>query len=214
MDERHTPVVVLAGGTGTGKSTLVRALAEQGAAVIDADAVGHEMLERDDVRQAVVEEFGAQVLDEDGRVDRRRLGAIVFSDPARLATLNRLVHPPLVAEIERRIDRLRRDPAIGAIVIDAALWPQFEPRPPVDLLIMTTAPRPVRRQRIVDRDGLDPEAAERRIDRQAPLDTFLDDADAVLDTARPRPETREALFELLDARLGPGWRRPRPSTGA
>ncbi|HKK72915.1 MAG TPA: dephospho-CoA kinase [Candidatus Krumholzibacteria bacterium] len=213
MDVRHTPVVVLAGGTGTGKSTLGRALAAEGAAVVDADVVGHEMLRRRDVRNAVVDTFGPDVLDDEGAVDRRRLGAIVFSDPARLAALNRLVHPPLVAEIERRIDRLRRDPAIGAIVIDAALWPQFEPRPSVDLVVMTTAPRPVRRQRIVERDGIDSAAAERRLERQEALEAFLDDADAVLDTARPRSETRQALFDLLDQRFGPGWRRPRPSTG-
>ena len=205
-----TPVVVLAGGTGTGKSTLARALEEEGAARIDADRIGHAMLERDDVRAEIERRFGAEVIGEDGRVDRGRLGARVFADAAELERLNALVHPPLVAEIVRRVDRLRREGRHGLIVIDAALWPQFEGRPPVDLWIMATAPREVRRERIERRDGISRQQAEARLDRQQRLEPFLDEADAVLDTARPRDETRAALFSLLDERLGPRWRTARP----
>lgn len=206
MPER-VPVIALAGGTGTGKSTLARALAEQGAAVIDADRVGHATLERPEVVRALVEEFGAGIVRDDGSIDRRTLGAIVFGDEARLRALNRIVHPPLVAEIGRRIDSLRHEGRSRLIVVDAALWPQFEPRPPVDLFLMTTAPPEERRARVVHRDGIDEEAAARRVERQRGLDAFLDEADAVLDTARPKDEVRRDLFALLDARFGPHWRR-------
>lgn len=201
-----TPVVVLSGGTGTGKSTLARALAEAGAAVIDADRIGHSVLEDGAVRAALAEAFGDAVIGDDGRVDRARLGSRVFADAADLAILNAIVHPPLVAEIVRRVDRLQREGDHDLIVVDAALWPQFEGRPDVDLWIMTTAPPDVRRERIERRDGLAPEQAAARLERQRGLDAFLDDADAVLDTARPPGETRAALFSLLDDRLGPRWR--------
>lgn len=203
-----TPVVVLAGGTGTGKSTLVRALVGVGAAAIDADRIGHEMLETAAVRAALVAAFGEGIVGADARIDRRRLGDLVFSDPARLARLDAIVHPPLVAEIERRVDSLRHDGAHGLIVIDAALWPQFPGRPAVDLWIMTSAPRALRRERIEARDGITRERAEARLDGQRHLDAFLDEADAVLDTARSPEATRAALFALLDERFGPQWRTP------
>lgn len=203
-----TPVIVLAGGTGTGKSTLTAALAEVGAAVIDADRVGHETL--DAVREDLLEAFGAEIVDPRGGIDRRRLGDLVFSDPERLAALNEIVHPPLVAEIERRVDRLRQDGAHDLIVIDAALWPQFRGTPPVDLMVMATAPYAVRRERIEARDGISRERAEARLDGQKHLDAFLDDADAVLDTARSPEATRAALFTLIDERFGPRWRTNRP----
>lgn len=201
-------VVVLAGGTGTGKSTLSRALAEAGAAVIDADRIGHEMLRDPAVQAGLVADFGPEIV-VDGAVDRRRLGDLVFSDPAQRARLDARVHPPLVAEIERRIDRLRHEARHGLIVVDAALWPQFAGRPAVDLWIMVTAPPAVRRQRIEARDGLSPERAQARLDSQIHLDAFLEEADAVLDTARSPDATRAALFALLDERLGPQWRTPR-----
>ncbi len=205
------PVVVVAGGTGTGKTTLVEWLAERGALRIDADRIGHEQLLEPEVVAAIRARFGEEVLDEEEQIDRRALGERVFADPQELEFLDRLVHPRIVAEIERRIEVFRRSRACPMVVIDAALWWQFEPRPPVDLVLMATAPEEVRRQRIMARDGLDEAAAQRRIERQRTVEASLARADAVLDTARDRDALRRELFALIDEHCGTRWRESDPT---
>lgn len=198
------PVVVLAGATGTGKSTLAGELAARGAFVIDADRIGHEMLLRPAIREAVVAAFGSGVLDAEGEIDRRSLGPLVFTDPAARARLDAIVHPPLVAEIARRIDHLRSSRAVRLVVIDAALWLQFEPaaaRPAVDLVLMTHADRDTRRDRIMARDAIDATAAQARIDAQQAIEASLPRADAVLDTARDRAAVCADLIGRLDRRF-------------
>lgn len=198
------PVVVLAGGTGTGKTLLADALAARGAFVIEADRIGHELLLDAAVLTRVTAEFGASILDHSGGIDRRALGSLVFGDPQARARLDRIVHPPLVAEIARRIDHLRSSRAVRLIVIDAALWWQFEPdrdRPAVDLVVMTRVDARTRRDRIMARDGLDATAAQLRIDAQAAIEASLERADAVLDTATDRASLIATLFALLDERF-------------
>lgn len=199
------PVLVLAGGTGTGKSMLAAELATRGAFVIDADRIGHEVLLDPDVRARLVAEFGTEILDDEAEIDRRRLGTAVFTDATARARLDAIVHPPLLAEIGRRVDHLRGSRAVRLVVIDAALWLQFEPaaaRPRVDFVLMTTADRDTRRGRIMRRDGLDAESAERRIEAQTAIEASLHRADAVLDTATDRRHVVTALLQLLDERLG------------
>jgi dephospho-CoA kinase len=199
------PVLVLAGGTGTGKSMLAAELAARGAYVVDADRIGHEVLLDPDVRARLVAAFGTGILDTGGEIDRRRVGTLVFTDATARARLEAIVHPPLLAEIGRRVDHLRGSRAVGLVVVDAALWLQFEPpaaRPRVDLVLMTTADRETRRGRIMRRDGLDAESAERRIEAQTAIEASLHRADAVLDTATDRRQAVTALLQLLDERLG------------
>ena len=200
-------VLVLAGGTGTGKSTLSRHLAQLGAELIDADRVGHQMLLEPSVRERVVEEFGPEILGEDGEIDRGRLGPLVFADEGRRRALNALVHPALVAEIGRRIDHLRSTGAVDLVVVDAALWFEFEATaevelPEVDLVVMTTAPESERLRRIMARDGVDAVAARARIRAQKAIEASHHRADAVLDTRGERSRVRAELVALLDARLG------------
>lgn len=197
------PVIVLAGTTGSGKTELADALARRGALRIDADRVGHETLRDAAVRDAVVEAFGPDVLDGHGEIDRRALGARVFTDPDALRVLNALVHPPLVAEIARRVESYLATRACPLVVIDAALWWQFEARPPVDLVVMITADPVLREERIRVRDGLEAGPARERIARQTEVEASLGRADAVLDTTASTPEeSREQLLRLLDERVG------------
>lgn len=208
------PVVVLAGATGTGKTMLATELARRGAFVIDADRVGHETLLDPRVRTAVVTAFGPAILDAEDEIDRRALGSRVFAEPAARALLDHLVHPPLVAEISRRIDHLRASRAVKLVVIDAALWWQFEPaaaRPHVDLVVMTHADRDTRRARIMARDGLDAVAAQARIDAQEAIEASLHRADAVLDTAVERATLIAALIALLDRRFDLRWGESAPT---
>ena len=195
-------VVALTGPTGAGKSTVAGWLAGRGAAIIDADRVGHEVLRAPEVRLAVVERFGTEILDEDGEIDRKALGRLVFPDALALADLESISHPHLLAELASRIETLQRARVATLIVVDAALWFQWPERPDVDLVLGVKAPLVLRVQRIRERDGLNETAAIHRVKRQSAIESSLDQADAVLDTADVPERVRRLLLETLDEHLG------------
>ena len=116
-------IIGVTGNIGSGKSMVVEYLRELGAACIDADKVGHEvLLPGGGAYAAVVERFGQEYLDEQGYIDRRRLGAYVFSDPSgeRARLLNQLTHPQILAEIQQRINTFRSQ-NYAIIILEAAL---------------------------------------------------------------------------------------------
>lgn len=163
------PVIGLTGGIAAGKSTVSARLAALGAHVIDADRVGHRVLMRGggEAFAPVVAAFGAEILDEAGEIVRARLGRRVFADPARLAELNRLTHPPMAARMRREIEEVRAGPSPPPfLVLDAAVL--FEAG--WDALcdeVWTVSAAPERAlARLVARNRLTPEAARARIDAQ------------------------------------------------
>src|SRR5689334_18448276 len=110
-------ILGLAGRAGSGKSTVARALESRGVPVIDADRLGHEVTDTDpEVRAALGAEYGPDVYRADGALDRARVGAKVFSDPAARARLDRLVHPRILARIRARLDALRAASFHGVVV--------------------------------------------------------------------------------------------------
>ncbi len=114
--------VGLTGGIGCGKSTVAAMMRELGCHVLDADKLAHRMTEPGRPAYAeVVREFGPAILDAAGRVDRKALGAIVFAEPARLARLNAILHPLVVAEEDREFQRLAQEDPHGIAVVEAAL---------------------------------------------------------------------------------------------
>ena len=115
-------LIGLTGGIGSGKSTVALMLAERGAVVIDADRVAHEVYAPGtEGFDLLVERFGPSILDEQGRVDRRRLGALVFNDPEALADLNAIIHPLVRREIARRLLEVTTDDPDAIVVLEAAL---------------------------------------------------------------------------------------------
>lgn len=197
----HPAVLVVTGGTGTGKSTVAGWLRERGAFVIDADRVGHEMLLEPAVVESVAAHFGPEVV-RDGRIDRSVLGPRVFADPEALRALEAIVHPGLLAEVARRVEAARRSRAPRLIVVDAALHFRFSPPPEADAVLMTVAPREIRQERIMARDGIDAGVAADRLDRQADLDGFVDRADVVVDTRAERATVRREVFAAVDRLFG------------
>jgi len=195
-------ILVVTGQSGTGKSTVCRWLAERGGFVLDADRIGHEVLTLEEVRSEVVEAFSTAILGEDGQIDRKILGKRVFSDEQALSTLNGIVHPPLLARLEERIEELKRSRAVELIVVDAALHFEFQPRIAADAVLMTVTDPEEQLRRIIQRDGIDREAARARLDRQARLDRHRGEADIVLDTTASPGRVRREMLLRVDAALG------------
>ncbi len=160
-------IIGLTGGTGSGKSTAARRFEEHGIAVVDADRIGHELLAPGGAGvQPVLDAFGDGILTS-GIIDRAKLGALVFNDPARLEQLNGLVHPLLFAEIARRIQQCAAQDS-PAVVIDAALLGERgEKEPWLDALILVSAPEEVRVQRLVQGRDTPQDVAWQRVRAQS-----------------------------------------------
>lgn len=156
-------VIGLLGGTGAGKSTAARWLEQHGVTVIDADDVSKELMQPEQPGfDAVVAEFGSGILSPDGTIDRRRLGRIVFSNPAQRERLERAVHPLMVQRITEKI--AASDTAVTVLDCAVLLRPAF--RPLVDEIWMISAPADTRMERIMKRDGLSSADALDRISAQ------------------------------------------------
>ncbi|WKV80661.1 dephospho-CoA kinase [Streptomyces sp. SNU607] len=175
--------VGLTGGIGAGKSEVSRLLARYGAVVIDADRIAREVVEpRTPGLTAVVEAFGPGILTQDGSLNRPALGSIVFSDPARLATLNNIVHPLVGA----RSAELERAAAAGAVVVhDVPLLTENGLAPLYDLVVVVDAKPATQLDRLVRLRGMTESDARARMDAQATREQRLAVADLVIDNDGP-----------------------------
>ena len=191
--------VGLTGSIAVGKSYVSSALAELGCRVLDADstarevvAVGSEGLRR------VVEAFGPEVLGADGALDRARLGRVVFADAGKRQLLNSLLHPLIIAAQDRWLrERGREDPA-GVAVIDAALMIETGSFRRFDELVVVHCRADVQLERLMRRDNLSREDAERRVAAQMPQAEKMRHADFLIDTSGTREETRARVIEVYE----------------
>ncbi|MSQ61640.1 MAG: dephospho-CoA kinase [Dehalococcoidia bacterium] len=174
----------LTGGIASGKSTVSAMLRELGAHVIDADQVGHEVYEPGaPAWDRLVQAFGREIVGEDGKIDRKKLGPIVFADPAQLQTLNSIVHPLMRRMMEDRLEALRREGTTTVAVIEAAILIEGGWASLVDEIWVTAVPESVALERLVGRRGLTPEQAEARIRSQMGNEERKQYALRVIDTA-------------------------------
>jgi dephospho-CoA kinase len=199
--DREIPRWAVTGPTGAGKSVVTGLLAERGAEVVDADAVGHVVLARPEIRDAIAAAFGPRFV-RDGRVDRPALGRHVFADPGQLARLNAITHPPLAAEARRRLDVIVAAGRARLAVLEAAVYFLLPAPGPIDLTVAVTAPADLRLERLIA-SGLAPQAARTRIAAQEPLAATFARADVELANTGERDELAAAVDRLLDAHLVP-----------
>ena len=193
--------VGLTGGISSGKTTVAGFLAEMGAFVLDADVIAHELMAAGGTAHAeVLERFGPEILDKEGDIDRRDLGRRVFRDPHARAALNAIVHPKVLVEIERRIDRYLVAGHSNVSVVDAALLVESGANRRFHRLVVVRCSRDAQLQRLMARSGLSPEEAVARIDAQYDLKAKLAVADYVIDTDATLKETRretELVYQKL-----------------
>jgi dephospho-CoA kinase len=177
-------IVGLVGRAGSGKSAVAGALAADGAIVIEADLVGHEVTDRDpEVRAALAREYGDDIYRPDGRLDRERVAARVFRDPAARSRLDLLVHPRLVARLEARLGELRARGARGVVVLDAALLLEWGLERGCDAVVAVTAPEAEQVRRLVRGRGWTEAEARSRLLAQRTDEAFCAAADVTLDNS-------------------------------
>jgi dephospho-CoA kinase len=197
-------VVGLTGGIGSGKTTVAGMLEEKGAVVVSADRLGHEVYLPDmPAWQDIVDAFGRGVVAEDGTIDRKKLGAIVFADPSELERLNAITHVRMKEMMRERLSGLSREGA-GVVVLEAALlfdagWDDL-----ANEVWATVVPAEVAAGRTAERSGISVEEALARIAAQMSNEERVRRSDVIIDTDCDLEGTRrqtESEWERLQERL-------------
>ncbi|WP_242394620.1 dephospho-CoA kinase [Anaeromyxobacter oryzisoli] len=202
-------VVGLTGGIASGKSTFAALLRERGVPVVDADALARRVVQPGSPALArIAAEFGPRVLAADGGLDRKRLAARVFADPAARRALEAITHPAIRQAMREETRRLA---AAGheLVLYDTPLLYEVGLDATLDCVVVVWAPREVQRERLMRRDGLAPADADARLAAQLPLDEKAARADFVVENADvPGALAAKADRLLADLRAGLGRRLP------
>ena len=208
---RRFLLVGLTGSIATGKSTVSRMFAHLGARVIDADLLAREVVMPGQPAYArIVEEFGPQVVQEDGSLDRKALGVVVFADAASLKRLEEITHPAIGLRQQRILSVLDEEAFEGVVIWDAALLFEGGGVAKMDRVVVVYADPETERRRLMERDSLSDADARARIASQMPIAEKAKLADHVIDNSGTRDETERqvrtiygALLADLSARLRP-----------
>ena len=201
--------VGLTGSIGVGKSFVAGVLAELGCHVLDADRTSREVVEPGSPGlAAVAEAFGAEVVREDGMLDRERLGSIVFADDDKRALLNSILHPYIISRQDGFLRSWEAEDPDGIGVIDAALMIESGGYKRFDKLIVVHCAPEKQLQRVMARNNLSAAAAEQRIRAQMSQEEKQRYADYLIDTSEgfevTRKRTEEVYRELTKASTKPG----------
>lgn len=180
----------LTGGIATGKSTVSQMLVARGAALIDADVVARKIMEPGHpVLAKVVERFGETVLLADGRLNRKRLGEIVFSDATERKALEAITHPAIRLEMKAELDALEQENPERLVVADIPLLYESGLEELYEKIMVVYVPRTLQLERLMQRDGLPREQAELRLAAQMDIEEKRRRADILIDNSHGIKET-------------------------
>lgn len=192
-------VIGVVGGMGSGKSTVVKLISESVKAhVINADYIGHLILKKGHIGYThIVENFGTEILGQDGEIDRGILGSIVFSDKIKLKALNEISHPLIYDHVKKEINNILQQGIYRYIIIDAALLIEIGLIPLVDQVWGVYAPMDIRVQRVILRNGFSKEEAIRRISSQLPWEEIKKITHIQIDNSKGVGYTKEQVLSAL-----------------
>jgi dephospho-CoA kinase len=190
----------LTGGIASGKSVVAAILRELGFPVLDADSISHKLMEPGQAAHAeILQSFGADLADSSGRIDRHKLAAIVFADPAKLAKLNSILHPRVDHIIFKQLEDWQKSGAHSAAFVEAALLIEAGMTAKLDGLVVAWCTPEQQLERLCAR-GMSETEALRRIAAQLPMEEKLKRADYTIDCSGTLEKTR-AQVESLAANL-------------
>lgn len=191
-----TRVIGITGTIASGKSLVGSLLEECGIPVLDTDHIAHDVQANDpELKQLLRERFGESVFDREGKLDRKKLGAIVFNDRAALNDLNAIVHPAVLRECRKRIAALAGEPLVAVLVpllFEARLASHY------DEIWTVTASDAVVKERLKAREGISDEEAEKRLRAQFSQAEKIAGSDHVIDNSGTINDTRKQVLALLE----------------
>lgn len=189
-------VIGLTGGIGSGKSTVSQFLAELGTVIIDADKIGHEVLNPGtEAWQEVVAAFGRQILTQGGEIDRANLGELVFANPESRLRLNQIMHPRIYAILKSQIEHYRQQGA-DVVVLEIALLLEVDWTQLADEVWITVASEDTVLRRLADRSALSKEQALARIRSQISNEERMKQADVVINSDGDLSELKAKVRKL------------------
>ncbi len=191
-------IVGLTGGVASGKTALSQVLKEEGAYIIDADQIARELVQpQQPAWNELVRTFGKEILQEDGSIHRKKLADKVFADPEKRKLLNKILHPRIKEEMDRRTREIGQKDPEAIVVIDAPLIVELGDHREMDKLIVVTSTQTQQIERLKERDGINPEEALRILSSQMPVEEKVKLADYVIRNEGSLEETKESVKEVF-----------------
>lgn len=190
-------IIGIVGGIGAGKSTVAGLFGQLGCAVIDADALAHEVLDRPEVKEAVVSRFGEDVLDAGGRIDRGALAERVFEWEEAIAFLNGLIHPRVLARCEALIGHYSGRDDVAAIVLDMPLLAEAGWEKRCDFVVFVECERQKRLERMLKNGKINENQLKKRENFQISLDKKRQIAHYTVNNNSDESESAEQVAQLF-----------------
>ena len=192
-------VIGVTGGVASGKSTVAAEFARHGCAVIDADAIAHEALDKEDIKAKLVQSFGGGILDGTGTIERSKLAAVVFADADKLRMLNSIVHPYVLARAESLIRQYNRQKGVRAIVLDMPLLVEVGWDKRCDRLVFVDCNRRLRADRSKKMGVYGENELAARENFQISLDSKAELADITVDNNSGLAELSRQVAEVFSS---------------
>lgn len=188
-------VIGLTGGIGTGKSTVARRLIEKGYTVIDTDIISKEVIEKEEVIIKIKEEFG-DILDYNGKINRKKLGQIVFKDEKKLNVLNSIMHPIILNEMRKQINE--KSKLHNIIIVDVPLLFEINIEKEFDIILLVYSTKEIQLKRIMERDNRTKEEALNMINSQMDLEFKKKKSDYILKNNNTLKDLYEEIDKVLE----------------
>ena len=203
--EMKTLILGVTGNIASGKSTVAKELARRGATVLDADQLAREVVESgSSVLKKLVKLFGTEILQQDGDLDRDRLGQMVFADVKVRAMLNQIMHPEIAKKSVEQLQQLQNNPDLPLIVYEAPLLFEVGAESRVDKVLVVKIDPEEQLKRLMSRDGLSEERAQQRMSSQMTQQQKLERADYIIDNSGSLAETQQQIDALWPQWLAAG----------
>lgn len=203
QNKKYIPAIGITGGVGSGKSVVMDLLEKEfGAAVILADLVAHDLMEPGAISyRQIVNEFGTEILNKDGQIDRPSLSRIVFGQPEKLQILNAITHPNVKQEIMSRITQFRKEGKVPFIAVEAALLIEEGYDDLLDALWYVYVDEEIRIQRLKEGRGYSEEKSRSIMQQQLKEETFRNRCSCVIDNNGDVESVRKQLKAILPLKM-------------